>query len=199
MPRVILCLTAVATSLALGGCAVAPPVGPSVIAMPGRDKSLATFQQDDAECQAYAVQASGITPAQAATNSAVGSAVLGTALGAAAGVALGAATGNAGAGAAIGAGTGLLMGSAAGAANASLSGAALQHHYDVRYVQCMAAKGEAVPTTSPQAPAIGYPAVPYATYPYPYPYPAYAYPTPYYYGPPVGGVVVVGGRFHRHW
>ncbi|MCW2243217.1 glycine zipper family protein [Azospirillum canadense] len=204
MQRLTGCL-AVAVSLGLGACAVVPPTGPSVMAMPGKDKSFVAFQQDDAECQAYAAQGTGTTPAQAATDSAVGSSVLGTAVGAAAGAALGAAAGNPGAGAAIGGGTGLIVGSAAGSANAGLSSAALQQRYDMRYSQCMTAKGDTVPVATAQAPSVAYPAYPYAypypySYPYPYgyPYPVYAYPRPYLYGPVVGGTIIVGGGHHHH-
>ncbi len=157
--------------LALGACAVAPPIGPSVTALPAQGKSFADFQEDDAVCRQYASQQIGYgTPAQAASNSAVGSAVVGTALGAAAGAALGAAAGNPALGAAAGAGGGLLFGSAAGANAARVSGGALQHRYDMGYVQCMSAKGESVPTVGV--------ARPYAYYPYwgPHAYPPYYYP-----------------------
>ena len=111
-------LIGLASTLALGACAVAPPPGPSVMAMPGQGKSFEAFQQDDGYCrQAAAVSTGGASPAVAATNSAVGSAVLGTALGAATGAAIGAAAGGgpgAGVGAAVGGATGLLFGSSAG-------------------------------------------------------------------------------------
>ena len=166
--------------LALTACAVQPPTGPSVMALPAKGKSFTDFQQDDAACQQYASASIGYgSPAKAASDSAVGSAVLGTAAGAAAGALIGAAAGNPGVGAAIGAGSGLLLGSAAGSANAQLSAGALQHRYDMHYLQCMSAKGESVPTTGggrpyPSSYAYGYP-------PYPYPY----YYRPYYYGYPV--------------
>ncbi|MDE2334527.1 MAG: glycine zipper family protein [Rhodospirillales bacterium] len=165
---------------ALAACAVAPPSGPDVVAMPGQGKNLATFQQDDLACRSYASQASGgAQAAQAATNSAVGSAVLGTAIGAAAGAALGSTGAAVGAGAAIGGATGLIAGSAIGANNASMSAGDMQFRYDVAYAQCMTARGNQV--NSPQP---GYAAYPYAAYPYAYTYPAYAYP-PAYYAPPV--------------
>ena len=187
-------------TLALGACVAAPPTGPGVAVMPGPGKTLAQFQQDDMTCRGYAQQQiGGVQPAQAANDSAVGSAVVGTGLGAAAGALIGAAAGNPGVGAAAGAGAGLLLGSAAGANNAQASGAELQQRYDVGYMQCMAANGERVPpvqqaaTYAPQP----YPAYAYAPYPYPYyPYP-YAY-GPGYYGPEVSvGFGFGGGR--RHW
>src|SRR5579885_2074587 len=94
-------------TLALGACAVGPPAGPSVAALPGKDKSLEAFQQDDAACRQYAAQTlGGVSPADAANQSMANSAVAGTLLGAAAGAAIGAAAGNPAAGAAIGAGSG---------------------------------------------------------------------------------------------
>ncbi len=130
--------------LALGACAVAPP-GPSVTAMPGQGKSFEAFQQDDAYCrQAASYSTGGVDANTAATQSAVGSAAVGTALGAAAGALIGAAAGNPGAGAAIGAGAGLLTGSSVGAANAQVSGSNVQFRYDNTYAQCMFAHGNTV-------------------------------------------------------
>ena len=105
--------------IALAACAVPPPAGPSVMALPGEGKTFEAFQQDDMICRNYAFQMSGgQQAANAGTDRAVGSAVVGTALGAAAGAALGSLSGQMGAGAAIGGATGLLVGSAAGAGNA---------------------------------------------------------------------------------
>lgn len=159
-----------AVVLALCGCAVEPPTGPSVAVMPGQGKSFDQFRYDDISCRQYASQASGgAYSAQSATNNAVGTAAVGTVVGAAAGALIGAAAGNAGAGAAIGAGTGLLGGSAIGASGASYSAGSLQQQYDISYMQCMVSKGNQVPQQ---------PAVVQA------PYPVYvAPPPPYYYGP----------------
>jgi hypothetical protein len=178
--RPIGCAAAIVGGLALGGCAVAPPTGPYVVAMPGKDKPFEAFQADDAACRQYASAQIGYgSPAQAAAQSAVGSTALGTAVGAAAGAAIGAAAGNPAMGAAIGAGTGLVAGGAAGIGAAQASANELQWRYDVGYAQCMSAKGENV-----QAP---YPAYSYAAPYYPY-YPAY-------YGP---GFVGFGFGFHGH-
>ena len=38
-------------ALTLSACAVAPPTGPSVMALPPQGKSFEQFQQDDATCQ----------------------------------------------------------------------------------------------------------------------------------------------------
>ncbi|MEA2781545.1 MAG: hypothetical protein QOK29_3089 [Rhodospirillaceae bacterium] len=171
--------SSLALALLLGACAVAPPTGPSVLTLPGKDKPLAQFQQDDAACRQYAMQQIGHrTPAEAANQSAVGSAALGTVLGAAAGALFGAAGGNAGAGAAIGAGSGLVLGSAVGAGNAQGSAASVQRGYDTYYVQCMVSKGNTVPNP-PVAAGYAY-YYPYRTYtPYPGPY----YPGYYHYYP----------------
>lgn len=193
-------LLTLAATLALGACAVAPPSGPSVMALPPKDKSLADFQKDDMSCRQYAsAQIGNISPAEGAQQSAINSAALGTVLGAAAGAAIGAAAGNPGAGAAIGAGSGLLMGSAAGANAAQYSGASLQQRYDIGYSQCMSARGNSVPSMTAGGPAgygggYAYPAP--APYPYAYPAPSYYYPYPY----PYYGSVNIGygwGRWRR--
>jgi hypothetical protein len=198
-------IVALAGALALGACAVAPPPGPSVMALPGQGKDFTAFQQDDATCRQYAsVQTGGATPAGAANDSLASSTVAGTLLGAAAGAAIGAAVGNPAAGAAIGAGSGLFLGGASGASAAGYSAATIQQAYDMSYVQCMYAKGESVPTASSAPP----PAVAAYPYPYPYAYPyGYGYPYAYPYGPyayypgfygPVGFVGVgFGGHFRR--
>jgi hypothetical protein len=153
-------------TLTLAACAVAPPAGPTVLALPPAGKDLAQFQRDDIACRGYAQQQIGYgAPHQAANQGAIGSAAIGTAVGAAAGAAIGAAAGNAGTGAAIGAGTGLLAGSAVGAGNASSSAAGLQQRYDVAYAQCMAANGDHL-QPFPVAWL-------YGPYGYPYAYPAY--------------------------
>ncbi len=175
IPRIAFLLPAV---FALSGCAVAPPTGPSVVAMPAQGKSFEQFRADDAVCRQFAsAQIGGTTPAEAANQSLAGSAAVGTVLGAAAGAAIGAAAGNPAAGAAIGAGSGLALGTASGLGAANYSASSLQQRYDIGYIQCMSAKGESVPQSLPPAAAYGYPA-PYAyAYPPPYPY----YYAPYYY------------------
>jgi len=177
-------------------CAAPLPAGPTVLAVPGKDKTFAQFQQDEGSCRNYAQSQIGPTsPSQAATESGVGSAAVGTALGALAGAAVGSTVGSVGAGAAIGAGTGLLVGSSVGAGNAAYSGAQVQQRYDFSYIQCMTAKGESVQSPAPAAYG-------YAPYPYPgYAYgPAYPYPYP---GVVVGGPVVEfgyrGGYYGRRF
>ena len=165
-------------ALALGGCAVVPPSGPSVVALPHSGQSLGQFQQDDYACRDYANRSTNQAgAAQAATTNSVNSAALGTLGGAAIGALFGAAAGNAGAGAAIGAGSGLLIGGANGANGAQYSAAALQAHYDAAYAQCMTSKGDTIAQPRPYyaapqpyyAPPPGYvapPPVMYAPYPY---------------------------------
>ena len=171
----------VVSVLALSACAVAPPQGPNVMALPAQGKSFEAFQQDDATCRGFATQQTGgASAAQAATNSAVGSAVLGTALGAGVGAALGSVGGAVGAGAAIGGATGLLAGSAIGASNAQASGGNVQARYDIAYTQCMYSHGNTV-QSAPSGFAGGYG---YA--------PGY-FPGPYYGPGYFGPTVVVGG------
>ncbi len=184
---------ALGLALALGACAVAPPTGPTVMALPAKGKNFATFRQEDMSCRQYAEQQIGyMQPAQAANNAAVGSALVGTALGAAAGAAIGSVSGNVGAGAAIGAGAGLLGGSAIGASNAQASAGDLQQRYNIAYTQCMYSNGNTVVS---RPPGYGYGGG--------YPGPGYGYPPPPYgpyYGPvyPQPGVSVgIGGGWYR--
>lgn len=135
---------ALVIALVASGCATVPS-GPSVMVLPGAGKSFEQFQGDDSVCRQWAMQQTGTTPGQAATESTVAGAAIGTLLGAAAGAALGAAAGNAGVGAAAGAGIGLLGGTAAGAGRGDFAGGSVQQRYDHAYIQCMYAKGNQVP------------------------------------------------------
>lgn len=129
----------------LTACATIP-TGPSVMVLPGKDKSFEQFRIDDALCRQFAYeQVGGKTAQQVAQNSAVSSAVVGTVLGAAAGAAIGSASGEMGSGAAIGAGSGLIIGSAAGTGYATGSYYEAQQRYDYAYLQCMYAKGNRIP------------------------------------------------------
>jgi hypothetical protein len=114
-----------------------------MMALPGTGKNFDQFRFDDAECRQFATaQIGGSTPSQAAADSGVKSAVVGTAVGAAAGAAIGGEHG-----AAVGAGTGLVVGSLAGTGSAEYSGYVLQQRYDYAYIQCMYAKGHRVPVS----------------------------------------------------
>ena len=181
----------VTAALTLSACAVEPPSGPRVMALPGAGKDFATFQQDDMICRQFAAgQSGGAAGAQAATNNAIGTAVVGTAVGAGLGAALGSLGGQVGTGAAIGGAAGALVGGSAGANSAQYSAASLQQRYDTSYTQCMYAHGDTV-----QSPPGGY----YAGGPGPYPY--YG-PGPYpYYGPGYlgGPAVVVGTGWGWGW
>jgi len=128
--------------VALSGC-VSMPNGPSIMALPGSNQSFDQFRNDDAFCQQYASsQIGGTTANEAAANTGITNAVVGTALGAAAGAALGG-----GRGAAIGAGTGLVAGSLVGSSAASGSMYEVQQRFDSAYIQCMYAKGHQVPVS----------------------------------------------------
>lgn len=168
----------------LAGCAVAPPTGPTVMVLPGKDKTFAAFRQDDATCEQYAAQRTGrVSPAAAGQQSGLASAGVGAALGAATGAAIGSATGHVGTGAGLGAAGGLLLGSLIGFGNSQAAADSVQGRYNMAYVQCMAAKGDRIPSP-PRA-------VYSRTYLYPaYPYPGYGYPGfgyPGYYGYPDWG------------
>jgi hypothetical protein len=78
--RHFLSFTLFVIPLTLTACAAPLPAGPSVVAMPGQGKTFEAFLQDDAGCRNYASQVTGgASPAQAATNAGIGSAILGTA------------------------------------------------------------------------------------------------------------------------
>ena len=174
--RVAFPLCAAALAL-LGGCAVVPPGGPSVVALPRSGEPLGQFQQDDYACRDYAFRSSDPAGAsQSATTNSVNSAAVGTLGGAAVGALIGAAAGNAGAGAAIGAGSGLLVGGAAGANGAQYWANSRQARYDAAYSQCMTSKGNTI--SQPQMPV-------YVPQPVYAPAPVYVAPPPRrYYGPP---------------
>ncbi len=64
-------------ALALSACAVRPPSGPTVMAVPSTGKSLQAFRQDDVACRSYAAQQIGERqPGKAATTAAAGDADL---------------------------------------------------------------------------------------------------------------------------
>lgn len=150
-------------ALALSACAVAPPTGPSVVALPPKGGDYALFQQQDGACRQNAAASTGYANPQVAANqAAVGTVALGTLAGGALGAAIGAVAGNPGAGAAIGAGTGALVSGGAAANAASASGYGVQQQYDVTYAQCMTAAGNDV-----QMPEPGYQVAIAAAFPYP--------------------------------
>ena len=129
-------------ALALSGCAVAP-TAPSVMVLPGTNKSATQFQADAAACQQQA-QAMLAPDAQAANNQAVASAAIGTAVGAAAGALLGGGYYSHNS-AAVGAGTGLMFGSAVGGSQSQVASYSLQQRFDIAYMQCMYVHGHQVP------------------------------------------------------
>jgi hypothetical protein len=95
-------LMAMAAMVVLGGCAVAP-TSPTVMVLPGTQKSPGQFQADASACQLEAQNF--VAPlAQAANNQAASNVVIGTMVGAAAGALLGQGSYNPGAVAAWGRG-----------------------------------------------------------------------------------------------
>jgi hypothetical protein len=151
MKRIDPRMAAVGGAVILLTACVAPPLGPSIPVAPGRNKSFDAFAADQAACQQHAADQTGPAVAEA-NNQAVGGALLSAALGAGLGAGIGAAAGNAGRGAAIGAASGGafgIIGNTGGAPSAEMS---LQQQYDVTYAQCMTARGNLVPGSSP-APA----------------------------------------------
>jgi YMGG-like Gly-zipper len=130
-------------ALLLVGACTTLPTGPSVLVLPGSGKSFETFRADDTTCRQFAhQQAGGSTPKQAAAETGVRDAAIGTAVGAAAGAAI---DGSHGAG--VGAGAGLLVGALAGAGSGEASAYEVQRRYDYGYIQCMYANGHRVPVS----------------------------------------------------
>lgn len=135
-------VSAISALLLLVGC-VSAPTGPSVLVLPGTGKNFEQFRVDEMSCRQYAFERLGGTvPRQAASDSMVRSAAVGTIVGAAAGAAI---DGSQGAG--IGAGTGLVVGSMAGASAGEAAGYGSQQRYDYAFIQCMYAKGHRVPVS----------------------------------------------------
>jgi hypothetical protein len=132
--------------LALGACTIAPPSGPTVLALPGPGKSFPEFQKDDDYCRGYAASRNQDAGQEAAaqSNNANATAVAGTLIGAGLGAALGSLSGNAGAGAAVGAGAGLLGGASVAGDNAQAAADSLQGRYDTSYAQCMVGYGNTI-------------------------------------------------------
>ena len=134
--------------LVLQGCAVAP-VGPSVLVLPGAQKTQAQFQADQAGCQQQA-QAQVAPSVDAANNQAAATAVVGTAIGAAVGALIGYG-GYGGYGhyanqaAAWGAGAGMMYGGAVGSSSSQASNLGLQQRYDNAFAQCMVLRGNQMP------------------------------------------------------
>ncbi len=172
MKRIDARVVVVAIAISLTAC-VAPPLGPTIPASPGPNRSFDAFAADQAVCQQYA--ASQTAPAAyAANNQAVGGTILSTALGAGLGAAIGG-----GRGAAIGAASGAALGTVAGASGSGFAQMSLQQQYDVMYAQCMSAHGDTVPGFSPApgAPPYGAPGrPPYGGPPAPPPYGPAPYP-----------------------
>jgi uncharacterized protein YcfJ len=138
-------------------------MGPTIPVMPGPNKSLESFQADEATCEHYASQRVA-GQAESANTTAVGEALLGTALGAGLGAAVGG-----GRGAEIGAASGAIVGTGVGANTSGWAQMSIQQRYDVSYAQCMETRGDHVP--GPRHP-----------HRYPPPPPPGAYPPP----PPPG-------------
>jgi YMGG-like Gly-zipper len=140
---------ALAATLALGGC-VTPPPGPTVPVAPGPGKPFAAFNSDEATCRGYA-ESQTAPEAAAASNRAIGSAIIGSALGAGLGAAIGG-----GRGAAIGAASGAVAGTAYGANGSNWAQMSLQQQYNALYASCMAAHGNQVPGFAPPPGMPGY-------------------------------------------
>jgi hypothetical protein len=167
-------------ALALGACASTPPPGLPVAVLPGTDKDLAAFQQDELICQQHAVAHTGY-------GSPAGSAATGSPTGKP-GSAANTVSGN---------GTARATPVAGGttAANAAVP-VGTQPFDEAGYLQCMASRGDTV-QLEPEGYAAAYPYDDSYAYGYPYGY-AYDYGYPYgFYDPGFVGVFGFGHRFHH--
>lgn len=131
-------IVAAAMSLSLLGC-VEQPLGPTVPVMPGRDKSMAAFDEDRYYCEDYARDR--VAGRVDAANDRIAKR---TVIGALLGAALGAAVGNPrGTGAVIGGSAGAAIGATTAHPERGQYGA--QREYDLAYAQCMDYRGDEVP------------------------------------------------------
>ena len=127
------------SALALLGACATIPTAPSILALPGTNRSFESFRADDQDCRLFASRQITVQVPEPG----VQSAVTGTAIGAVAGAAIGDQQG-----AAVGAGTGLLMGSAVGAESSRTYSYGTQRQYDHAYIQCMYGRGHKVPVSA---------------------------------------------------
>jgi len=137
-----------AALLVLQGCALTP-AGPSVLVLPGAQKTQVQFRADQADCHQQA-QAQVAPIVDAANNQAAATAVVGTAIGAAIGALMGyggyGGYGHyAGQAAAWGAGAGLMYGGAVGSSSSQAANLGLQQRYDNAFAQCMVLLGHQMP------------------------------------------------------
>ncbi|OBS09980.1 glycine zipper family protein [Acidihalobacter prosperus] len=142
MKRITISLLPLVAAGLLAGCATVPQA-PTVAVMPGPGKPLDEFQRDDYFCRQYARQQVGVDPNAVAQQQVLSGAAVGGALGALGGLIMGGGD-DPGLTRSM-AGAGLLMGSAMGAGAAQQSQFSLQRRYNIAYMQCMYARGNAVP------------------------------------------------------
>jgi hypothetical protein len=139
MKSYVIALTGV---IVLSAC-VETPMGSTVPVMPGPNKSLASFQSDQAMCRQFAQQAVA-DQVQGANLRGLGTAALTTALGAGLGGAIGG-----GRGAGIGAAGGALGGAGLNAARSSNTQMSIQVQFDNAFAACMYSLGNTVPGMGP--------------------------------------------------
>ena len=135
-------------ALPLTGRGAAAQLAPTIQVMPSPYKPFPIFQQDDANCRAWAN--SRVAGAQQQANNQMATGVIGgTLLGAGVGAVFGG-----GRGAAIGAGAGAVAGTAEGANASAQTQAIAQQQFDNAYGQCMYSRGNQVPgyATAPAPP-----------------------------------------------
>jgi outer membrane lipoprotein SlyB len=125
---------------------VSLPSAPSIMALPGRDRSYADFQRDDAYCRQEASRQQADSPEMVTASSAAKAGIVTGLIGAAAGAAIGAVTGSPGTGAAIGGASGGVLGAAGGAGAGQRAAQQMQQRYNSVFAQCMYGQGHAIPS-----------------------------------------------------
>lgn len=116
--------------------------GPGITALPGSNKTMLSFQEDDLRCRNHAkLQSGDKTPNQIKDQTIGDHAAIGTIVGAL----LGAALGSGHQDVAFGAATGMIFGAITGSDEGYASGHTIQHRYDNAYTLCMYAAGHRVP------------------------------------------------------
>ena len=128
--------------LLLSNACTTIPQGPGVTALPGSNKTIASFQEDDMRCRKQAkIQSGDQSPNQIKEQTIGDHAAIGTIVGAL----LGAAFGQGHQDVAFGAATGLIFGAMTGSDEGYAAGHNVQHSYDNAYTLCMYSAGHRVP------------------------------------------------------
>lgn len=137
-------------AIGLAGCA-SIPTGPTVMVLPGLDRTLEQFRRDDLFCRQWSAEQVGPATASEQVPAAPAAGMVGVA---GTGAAIGATVDNSSAEAVVGAGNGLVGGTAVGLDASRAEVGSVQWRYDVAYEQCMYAKGHRIPIVMQAPPQV---------------------------------------------